>query len=234
MSSGAPRASENPSCEYSTESTRHLGNISKGARVSAHSRGDDGTAGTDGADGVRVRGVLTSSSMTERRRAHGPARKCPTERPKCARRRMAPPTPRHALTHLTTLRVRRLRGAWLTAPAVGENCLSAATSVGRRRRITRTRFGCYGRDPRDSGEGIQSPFRSGRGSLCTVILLIGTFRARRAEPTLVVARVVVGAHSFVDHWAFGGTSRGRRLPNRLGWLERKGSSIRSLARVVCR
>ena len=40
------------------------------------------------------------------------------------------------------------------------------------------------------GEGIQNSFRSGRGSLCTVILVIGSFRVRRALPNVGNASVL--------------------------------------------
>jgi len=80
----------------------------------------------------------------------------------------SPLTSRHARETLTTLRPRRCVRLGSLTPAAGV-ARWALIPVGCRRRITRTRLGCYGRDPRDSGEGVQDSFRSGRGSLCTVI-----------------------------------------------------------------
>ena len=80
----------------------------------------------------------------------------------------SPLTSRHARETLTTLRPRRCGKPGSLMPVAGVVRL-ALIPAGRRRRITRTRLGCYGRDPRDSGEGVQDFFRSGRGSLCTVI-----------------------------------------------------------------
>jgi hypothetical protein len=68
----------------------------------------------------REQGVLMSSSVTERRRARAAPQNFAAAAEKHEPRIAEPLTPRHALEHLTTLRPRRLREAWLTAPAVGE------------------------------------------------------------------------------------------------------------------
>lgn len=128
--------------------------------------------------------------------------------------KMAPLTPRHAQRHLTTLRHRRLRGAWLTAPAVGERRSRPIASAGCERRITRTRLGAMAETRVISGEGIQSPFRSGRGSLCTVILLIGPFRVRRCAAGARRRSLVVDAHSLVDHWIGPALREGERCLTR--------------------
>ena len=169
MTCSAPFAGENPRRKYSTETTRHPDNISERTRVSARLRGKGGTAGTDSAGKSGMRAVLTSSSVMEWRRARGAARNCSTERLKRWLRRWEPLTPRHALRHLTTLSPSRLHGAWLTVPAVGESRSSAVTSAGRKRRISRIRLGAMAETRVIRGEGIQYSFRSGRGSLCTVI-----------------------------------------------------------------
>ena len=64
-------AIENPNGEYSTASTPQPDDITAGLRGLLGCRGDDGTAGTDSAVARVPRAVLTSSSITERRRAHG-------------------------------------------------------------------------------------------------------------------------------------------------------------------
>ena len=66
----------------------------------------------------------------------------------------SPLTSRHARRHLTTLQPSRCVEPGSSGPAAGVARL-APIPVARRRRITRTRLGCYGRDPRDSGEGIE-------------------------------------------------------------------------------
>jgi hypothetical protein len=156
MSSSAPCASEHPVVKYSTESTRQRGDISNAARVSVPSRRADGTYGTEKPGGVERRAVLTSSSVMERRRAHGQLRNGPAESPEHTAARWAPLTPRHAQRHLTTLRHRRLRGAWLTAPTVGERRSTAVTSVGCRRRITRTRLGAMAETRVIRAKGFES------------------------------------------------------------------------------
>jgi hypothetical protein len=124
----------NANSEYSTASTPRPDDITGGLRGLLGCAGDGGTAGTDSSAASVPRAVLTSSSITERRRAQGVREWSELET-------SDPLTPRHALKHLTTLRARRLRGAWLARSAVGETRSSAPTSVGRRRRITRTRLG---------------------------------------------------------------------------------------------
>ncbi len=57
-----------------------------------------------------------------------------------------------------------MRGAWLTAPAVGEGRSSVVTSAGCRRRITRTRLGAMAETRVIRAKGC-SPFRSGQGEL---------------------------------------------------------------------
>jgi len=44
----------------------------------------------------------------------------------------------------------------------------------------------------------------------------GVARAACVAEASFCASRVVRAHSFVDHWNLGGTSRGRGLPNRFG------------------
>ena len=131
----------NANSEYSTASTPRPDDITGGLRGLLGCAGDGGTAGTDSSAARVPRAVLTSSSITERRRAQGGGPESVSVREWSELETWDPLTPRHALKHLTTLRARRLRGAWLTRSAVGETRSSAPTSVGRRRRITRTRLG---------------------------------------------------------------------------------------------
>lgn len=79
------------------------------------------------------------------------------------------------------------------------------------RRIIRNRLRARAETRANRGEGIDS-FRLGRGSLCTMILLIGTLRVQQ----ILAAGLVVGVYSMVDYWVRGGTSLNRRLPNRFG------------------
>ena len=127
--------------EYSTASTPQPDDITRRVRGLLGCRGDGGTAGTESSVARLPRAVLTSSSIRERRRAHGGGPESVSVREWSELERWDPLTPRHALKHLTTLRARRLRGVRLIKSAVGETYSSAPTSVGRRRRITRTRLG---------------------------------------------------------------------------------------------
>ena len=127
--------------EYSTASTPQPDDITGPVRGLLGWRGHGGTAGTDSSVARVPRAVLASSSITERRRA-GAASRGPAYASAWRESRATDPlTPRHALGQLSTLRPRRLRGAWLTKSAVGETRSSAPTSIKRRRRITRTRLG---------------------------------------------------------------------------------------------
>ena len=127
--------------EYSTASTPQPDDITGPVRGLLGWRGNGGTAGTDSSVARVPRAVLASSSITERRRAHGGGPESVSVRELSELETWDPLPPRHALEHLTTLRARRLRGLRLIRSTVGETCSSAPTSVGRRRRITRTRLG---------------------------------------------------------------------------------------------
>jgi hypothetical protein len=212
----------NPNGEYSTESTRHPGYMTGGSRVLVASGGAGGTGGTDRAYGRAARAVLMSSSTTERRRGRCGGHERAARPPRRAPGRQAPLPPRHALSHLTTLRPRRLYGAWFATSAVGKTRSSAPTSVGRKRRITRTRLGATAETRVIRAKGFRSlPVWQGE-------LVYGDFAHRdisraACAAEVIGARVVVHAHRFVDHWVFGGTSQRRRLPNRCGLVRTNGS-----------
>ena len=163
------------------------------------------------------RGALMGSSAMTSMRAHDHWVSARADAKHCARRGSRSPLPsRHSRRHLSTLRLKSLRGAWL------DNAGGGGGPVGARPRrmqtaITPTRLGCYGRNPRDTGEGRRFPSGLARGVLVYGDLAhrVVAHAACGAERARCAGRVV-GAHSFVDHWILGGTSRGRRLPNRFG------------------
>ena len=146
----------NTKCEYSTASTRRRDDITGSPRSLPTSRENGGPAGTDRAASRGSRTVLTSSPETERRRAGAatPGRACPSAWQQSPT--TDPLTPRHALEHLSTLRARRLRRAWLTKSAVGETPSSAPASIKRRRRITRTRLGALAETRVIRAKGFES------------------------------------------------------------------------------
>jgi hypothetical protein len=80
-----------------------------------------------------------------------------------------------------------------------------------------------------SGEGVEDSFRSGRGSLCTVILLIGPFCVRRCVAGDRQRPRVVGAHSLVDHWIGPALRNGERCLTRIGLRRIEGSFASVLA-----
>jgi hypothetical protein len=212
----------NANGEYSTASTPQPDDITEDLRDLLGCGGDGGIAGTDSSV-ARVRGaVLTSSSMTERRRAHGGRPEPVSVRVWSEVERWDPLTPRHALKHLTTLRPRRLRGAWLKKSAVGKTHSSVPTSVGRKRRITRTRLGAMAETRVIRAKGFRSlPVWQGEvvyGDLAhrdlwrAACVVEALRRARGCRRTLLRGSL-----------GFGGTSRGRRLPNRFGLVRINGS-----------
>ena len=212
----------NTKCEYSTASTRRRDDITGGARILPARDANGGPAGTDRAAPHGPQAVLTSSSETERRRA-GAASRGPAYASAWRESRATDPlTPRHALRHLTTLRARRLRGAWLTKSTVGETRSSAPTSIKRRRRITRTRLGAMAETRVIRAKGFES-LPVWQGEVVYGDLAHRDISRAACVAELSGARVVVRAHLFVDHWVFGGTSRRRRLPNRFGLVRINGS-----------
>jgi hypothetical protein len=157
MSAAAPMRDWTPDWEYSTASARHSDDITDGARNFRHCRCDGGISGTDRARRSRLRAVLTSSPVIERRRARASELGGAAARSSWGASLRGPLTPRHALRHLTTLGPRRCVELGSQCWRWGESRSSVPTSIGRRRRITRTRLGAMAEDPRDSGEGMLIP-----------------------------------------------------------------------------
>ena len=192
--------------EYSTATTRRRDDITGASRNMAARGANRGPAGTDRAARSAQPTVLVSSPQTEWPRAgadsQGPLHTSAWRES----RRSGPLTPRHALGQLSTLRPRRLRGAWLTKSVVGETRSSAPASIKRRRRITRTRLGAMAETRVIRAKGFDSlPVWQGEVVYGDLAHRDSSRSACAAE--IFGARVVVAAHLFVDHWVFGGTSR---------------------------
>ncbi len=160
---------------------------------------------------VRSHAVLGFAEPSWRVRLQGSSRAPGTRPPNSVtthscrlRGNTSPLTSRHARRHLTTLRLRRGMELGASTPAAGLAHLRP-TSVGCRRRITRTRLGALAETRAIRAKESFLPVWQGESVYgdCghrTVTRAAGIAAGR--QPVRVV-----GAHSLVDHWISGGTSR---------------------------